>query len=158
MSQLTVSRLDAWIKSAAPIDGVQILDHAAKQVRIDYPESATGVDKANGDAALATFNWDDAEDDNFVAEVNTKNASDSIDQGVTIKGGSIDRLTVAITLVAMDGINDGRKCQLDLFAAIAAATSLADLKTKVAAIPAPPQVTPSQVLNAVKAKLLTLPK
>lgn len=158
MSKLTVHRLHSTIALVAPIVGVCILDEASKRVRVDYAESATAADKVNGDAALAAFDWSDTQDDPFIAQVATDAAVAAIDRGTTIKGISIDRAIVSLALVVLDTFNTDRAALAAMNTAVQAATSLADLKTRFAAINFPPQATQPQLLNAVKAKLQTLPK
>lgn len=60
---------------------------------------------------------------------------------------------VALALLTLDEINNLRQWVASFKAATAAATSLADLKTRVAALPNMPDRTRQQLINAVKAKI-----
>jgi hypothetical protein len=66
---------------------------------------------------------------------------------------SLYKLTRALALVTMDEVNIVRDWLTDFKAEVAAATSLADLKTRVAALASLPDRTASQLKNAIKAKL-----
>lgn len=157
MSQTTLQRLHSDVSAVAPIDGVAMIDEAAQQARIDYAVSATETDKASGDAVLAAFDWSETENEKFLAQVATDSALAAIDRGTTIKGLSIDRAIIALALVVLDTFNTDRAAFAAMNSAVQAATSLADLKTRFAAINFPSQATQGQLLNAVKAKLQTLP-
>jgi hypothetical protein len=68
----------------------------------------------------------------------------------------IDELSatvVALALLTLDEINNLRQWVGGFKAATAAATSLADLKTRVASLPNTPDRTRAQLLAAVRAKL-----
>lgn len=69
---------------------------------------------------------------------------------------NVARIHKAAALVTMDEINILRQWDQSFKAAVAASTSLADLKTRVAALPAMPDRTATQIVNAVTAKLATL--
>jgi len=62
----------------------------------------------------------------------------------------------AVALVMLDEINIIRQWDTSFKAAVAASTSLADLKTRVAALPAMPDRTPAQLKSAVTAKFRSL--
>lgn len=59
----------------------------------------------------------------------------------------------AIAFAVLDGVNNLRAWLVDFKAATAAATSLATLKTNVAAFPNLPEVTRQQMLDGIKSKL-----
>jgi len=59
----------------------------------------------------------------------------------------------AIAFAVLDGVNNLRAWLVDFKASVAAATSLATLKTNVAALPNLPEITRQQMITAVKSKL-----
>lgn len=67
------------------------------------------------------------------------------------------QLSEAIVLLTMDEINNLRGWIVSFKAATAAASSLADLKTRVAALPNMPNRTTNQLVNALSAKLDAVP-
>lgn len=71
----------------------------------------------------------------------------------THKADLQDEVVKAAVLVILDDRNATAQWLTDFKAAVAAATSLADLKTRVAALPACPQRTPEQIKAAIKAEL-----
>jgi hypothetical protein len=80
-------------------------------------------------------------------------ATSDIDTGALQGGTNIQRIVRCVALVALDATNNDRQAFTDMNAAVQAAASLADLKTRFAAITFPPQVTAAQLVTAVKAKI-----
>lgn len=71
----------------------------------------------------------------------------------TAQFDNVDSLTRAAVLVVNDELNRHGAWEAGLTAAIAAATSLANLQTRVAAITPVAQKTPAQIKTAIRAKL-----
>lgn len=136
MSVFTTLRLHNAIAAVAPINGVAILDPVAHTARIDYKVSATGPQITAGNSALAAFDWSPTADTTFIAQQATASASSSIDRGFLQSGDKHDRLVVALALVLLDEVN-----------VIRANINAATLAPR----------TQAQLINAVKAKLGTLP-
>lgn len=65
----------------------------------------------------------------------------------------LSRAVVALALLSLDELNGLRQWIAGFKIAVAAATSLADLKTRVAALPNTPDRTRRQLLDAVRARL-----
>ena len=63
------------------------------------------------------------------------------------------KLTRAVVLITMDEINNLRQWVMSFKAAVAAATTLADLKTRVAALSDTPDRTTAQLKTAVENKI-----
>lgn len=63
---------------------------------------------------------------------------------------AVDR---ALALIVLQEVNTLRTWLRDFKAATAAATNLANLQTRVAALPNTPDYTPAQLMNAIKGKL-----
>jgi hypothetical protein len=149
--EVTTQRLSAVISAAAPIDGVSIATRGA--ARIDFKDAATGPERIAAEAALAAFDWSVAADDTWLAQQRKIEASASFDRGDTRDGAASDRVVVALAELMLDEFNAHSTVEAAMFAAVAAASSLADLKTRYAAIVKVPQRTRLQVINAIKAKI-----
>lgn len=97
------------------------------------------------DSEIATVNA------NYIQANNLKYRSDAITVLNNLTGdGKIQR---AAALVTMDAINVLRDWVTQFQVQVAAATSLADLKTRVAALPNLGQITGNQLINAILNKI-----
>lgn len=151
MEIMTIIRLDAALRAAGiPIDGVS---GNQGSIRVDYQASATAAQILSGQAIVATFDWSDAATAQFNAKLQKDEATAVLDRSALQAAIANERLHRSVVLVVLDEFNNHATFEASLLAAIAAATSLADLKIRVAAISAIPQRTALQLLNAVKAKI-----
>lgn len=117
--------------------------------RVDYAATATPQQRADAAAVVAAFDWSAAADAAWLVEQERTAAADGIDAPTN----DVARLLRALALMVLDEFNLHALRQAQLHAAIAAATSLADFKTRAATVPALPQRTAEQLIAAIKAKL-----
>jgi hypothetical protein len=151
MSVLSLQRLDSMLRAAGiPIDGVS---GSQGSVRVDYQASATTQQRTDGDAIVAAFDWSGAADATYAAQREKTAAAASFDRGVTQAGQASDRIVVALAQLMLDEFNAHTAVEASMLAAVAAAASLAELKTRFAAIVPVPQRTQAQLINAIKAKI-----
>lgn len=102
-------------------------------------------------AAQATI---DAFDDSASAQATRQALRDRVSlDGMLSNGGLTGKLCRAVVLVTLDEFNAHSTWEAALAAAVAAATSLANLQTRVAAITPIPQRTKAQLLAAMQAKI-----
>lgn len=87
------------------------------------------------------------------AQAAKASATAGIDNGQLVAGDKLERIVRAVALAALDAFNADRQCLTDIKNATAAATSLANLQTRFAAITYPPQVTAAQLVTAIKTKI-----
>ena len=80
-------------------------------------------------------------------------AKADLDSGDTQTGVGRNRILIAVVQLMLDEFNRHGTFESQLLAAIAAANSLANLQTRVAAISAVPQRTKAQLVAAVKAAI-----
>ena len=115
------------------------------QVRVTPPNGSTysAAQQQTITSTLAAFDWSDTANTTYVT---------SAGQGMIDGGDPMFQLVRAVALADIDGQNILRDWLTSFVAAVAAATSLADLKTRVAALPALPDITPTQAKAAIKAK------
>lgn len=146
-----LSRLDAAIRSAnIPIDGVSGVQGS---VRIDFKASATGPQQTQAQGIADTHDWSAAADVTQAAKDAKVLAQDAITNGAAQNADSNRRLIIGLTQMISDEFNTHTTWNSALTSAIAAATSLANLQTRVAAITAIPQRTEAQVRTAIIAKI-----
>ncbi len=144
-------RLDVAIRAAGiPIDGVS---GTQGSVRVDYQTSATPAQITQGDAIVAAFDWTPAADATFTARQAKVAAGSTFDGGALQSAGASDRALIALVLLILDEFNTHSTFEAAMLAAIAAATTLADLKTRMAAITVVPQRTQAQLIAAIKNKI-----
>lgn len=107
---------------AAPIDGISIGNWDDKNTwRIHFNNSATQQQKDGAQAVIDGF------DVSVVTEV-------TILKDKAIDRFDTDKLDIAVYETIVDEFNKRRKFERDLLAAVAAATTLANLKSGIAAI------------------------
>lgn len=126
-----INSLHAAVSAVCPVAGVARDAHGA--VRIDFADEATAAQRSDALAAAAAFDW--------------QNPPPPAD--VEVLSGAV----VALALLTLDEINLLREWVAAFNATVAAAASLADLKTRIAALPILPDRTRAQLLRAVRAKL-----
>lgn len=150
ITQNTLNRLDGTLRAAAvPIDGVAIVSDGV--ARVDYQAAATPQQRAQGEAIVAAFDWSAAADATYSARQAKTVAGSTFDAQQS--AAAPDRALIALVQLILDEFNAHSALEASLFAAIAAATSLADLKTRAAAVALVPQRTQAQLIAAIKAKI-----
>lgn len=133
-----------------PIHGVSGIQG---DIRVDYRPEATPPQVAQAEAIVAAFDWSDAADATFAAQQVKAVATAGIDNGVLISGDRTERLVRALMEIILDEFNLHAAKHNALLNAIDAATTLANLKTAVLAIPDYPTRTAAQLVTAIKAKI-----
>ena len=113
-------------------------------VVVTYQAWATEAQRAAGAAVVAAFDWSQAAHDLWLRDRRRLAASALLDA----LGGE-SALVRAVVLVLVDDVNDLRQWVTSFKAAVAAATTLADLKTRVAALANTPDRTAAQARAAV---------
>ncbi len=142
---MNAQRLHEAIAAAAPIHGISI---TGQTVVIDFKDEATQghIDAAN--AVLAAFDWSQAAEDAwFYSKIKGTVTADAT---ATTGNGVLMRSVIA---VAIDEINTLRQWLAAFKIEVAAASSLADLKTRVATLPSTPDRTLSQAKTAIQNKI-----
>jgi hypothetical protein len=123
-----------------PINGVS-------QTAVDYKPEATAPQRTQGDAILAGFDWSD------VAEAVRQVARNRVDAlPLFLNSTPLGQILRAEALVLIDDINLLRGWITSFKLAVSLSTSLADLKTRVAALDPMPDRTAVQAKNAIVAK------
>lgn len=143
----SITRLHEAIAAVCPIFGVS---GDESLVRIDYDPSATAGQKAAAEAALAAFDWSAAAEDAWGVQRDKTLASSLMD---AVSPDVLAIIIRALALLTMDELNVLRAWIASFKAEVAAATSLADLKTRVAALPATPQRTKAQIFPALQSRV-----
>lgn len=140
-----VTELDIYLKSLSiPIHGVDV---AGGSYVVNYMDSATVQQRSTGDAIAA--GWDENEEAG-PTKLLRRRAKSLLDDEDTIAV-----LMRAFGLAALDEVNVTRQWLASFKAEVAAATNLADLKARVAGLPATPDRTKSQLMNAIRGKIDT---
>jgi hypothetical protein len=151
MSVQTTLRLDAAIRAAGiPIDGVS---GSLGSVRVDYQAAATPAQITQGAAIVAAFDWSAGADATWQAQQENAVAAANLDRGAAQAGAASDRVVYALAMMVLDEFNTHSTFEAAMLSAIAASASLADLKTRMAAVNAIPARTPAQLVSAIKAKI-----
>jgi hypothetical protein len=152
LSQLH-DELLAAIPSLAPLDGVPRLRVEGIRdnpdgISLAVPSDAetTAIDAAVAAHVPVVEAERRAPLDNLAARVTAKEA-------ITTKLTSDAKLARALVSVLIDELNDARAWITSFKAEVAAATTLADLKTRVASLPAMPARTLAQAKTAIANKI-----
>jgi hypothetical protein len=149
---LAISRLYSQLCAAGiPIDGVS--GGTADTVRVDFQASATQAQQTQGAAIVAEFDWSRSAAATFDAQQEKTAAAASIDRGELVSGSASDRLVFALVTMMLDELNAHSTFEASLLSAIAAATTLADLKARMSTMNQIPQRTKAQVMSILKAKI-----
>jgi hypothetical protein len=150
-----IARLHEAVSAVAPIEGVSVTGNT---VRIDFLLEATPAQRTQAQAIVDAFDWSPAADTRWLAQQAKQRAAAQIDAGDTAAGDDASRALRALALMVLDEFNAHRTVEAAMFAAIDAASSLADLKTRMAAVQQVPQRTPAQLIAAIKAKINATPE
>ena len=147
-----LERLHTTLSSAGiPIHGVS--GTSALDVVVSYTEAATPQDQADGATIVSVFDWSTAADETYLAQQEKARAADAIDYGALKRGTRDERLIRALALAVLDRFNATALKYNALLDAIDASASLAALKTAVGQIADIPQLTPAQLVGAIKAQI-----
>jgi hypothetical protein len=144
------TRLDAAIRAVCPISGTSGI---APNVRIDFLPEATQQQKDAAAAVLAAFDWGGTAHEEWIAARRREEAKDDIGAVVVAPSREV-RLARALAATLLDELNLRSVSFNALLAQIAAATSLADLKSRVAAnVEAYPTRTMPQLRASIESKI-----
>ena len=143
----TAQRLHETIAAACPIVGVRLT--GASSGAFDAAPGATGPQIAAGNAALAGFDWSAAAHDAWLNLRQRSEANSTLDAS-TVSAAKLYRATAA---VLVDEINLLRQWLVAFKVEVAAAATLADLKTRVAGLPNMPDRTLAQAKTAITSKI-----
>jgi hypothetical protein len=140
-------RLNAAVAAVCPIDGLARLTDGT--VRIDFKAAATAAQRAAGQSVAAGWDFSAA------GEAGRDNAANRTagDGLITSDGSGNGKVVRAVAAVLVDEINALRDWVTSFKAAMAAASSLANLQTRVAALASLPDRTLGQAQAAVQAKI-----
>jgi len=148
-------RLHDAIAGLAPIDGVSVnADHSV--VRIDFKAEATQGQRDAANAAAAAFDWSPGAEDAWTASkmrTRSKKITASSLPATPAEAYEDLRSLRALASIVLDEINALRGWLSSFQGEVAAATSLADLKARVATLPAMPDRTVTQLRNAIDSKI-----
>jgi hypothetical protein len=137
-------RMHETVEAVAPIHGVSLI--GPQEVSIHFAPEATDQQKSDGSIAAGAFNWSQEAHDDWVHGKEMHNAKAAIDGNIRL--GYDNR---AIAKLIVDEINDLRQWITSFKSATAASSTLADFKTRIAALPNMPDRTMSQAKSAYKA-------
>lgn len=161
IDQLTASR---FVALAATLIGQGLLDEREGQGRpcamlclepgpppVAVPvfaTSASAADRATVNALIAGWSWTQTAQDAWSVTDQRSRAT-----ALLADPAGQEKLLRAVLLVLLDELNALREWLTSFKAATAAATTLADLKVRVAALPAMPDRTAAQARSAVAGKI-----
>lgn len=138
--------LDAQLRAAGiPVNGVI---GAGASASIDYKPEATAAQRTQGASILAAFDWSAAAE---AARQVIRNRAEGA--AAFLASTAIGQVLRAEVLVLVDEINLLRQWITSFKAAVAASSSLADLKTRTAALANMPDRTAAQAKNAIVSKV-----
>jgi hypothetical protein len=147
---IKMNRLHATTAAVCPIIGVSVPTVGTSVgVTFTVDASATAAQITAAQNNINAFDWSDPADASWK---NLQDRSSAINIYSTLTHDQA-KLYRAVMLVAVDELNILRQWLTSFKAAVAAATSLADLQTRVAALPATPDRTPTQAVNAITNKI-----
>ncbi len=150
---LALISLSNAIRAVCPIDGVSLLDPVAHTVRIDFKASATAPQQTAANAIVAAFDWSPSAQTTRDAQLAKAQATAGVDNGALQAGDKTERIVRAVVLLILDEFNAHALKHNAILDAVDAATSLADLKTRVGLITDYPQRTAQQIVDAIKTKI-----
>lgn len=144
-------RLYGALIAACPIESLSV--NTDSQTATFVPAAgASGAQIAAGNAVIAGFDWS-------VAAYNAWRLAKLKQQAETALDNATDRLEQVDRAIALTVLHDVdtplREWITQFKAAVAASTSLANLQTRVAALPNMPNRTVPQLIAAVKGRLQT---
>jgi hypothetical protein len=140
----TRQRLDAALKAVCPIDGTSGSD----PTRIDFAASATAQQITDAQAVLSAFDFSQSADDAWTL-------SQIRALALALPTEAVPIAIRALLLMILDEFNLHTTWEAALTAQIAAATSLANLQTRVAAITPIPTRTKANLITAITNKITT---
>lgn len=111
--------------------------------------SATPAQIAAAQAVFNAFTPDEAAYDQWLIT----RIRDQAQTALEANKSESDALLRALALTLLDEVNRQRSWNRDLKAAVAGATNFASLQTRIATLPATPDLTRTQLFNAIKARL-----
>lgn len=150
----TISRLHLSVAAVCPIFGVSVGQLGiVGSVRIDFDPAATSGQRTAAQNVVNAFDWSAAAAATFDAQQEKAAATAGIDAGALQAGNRIERLVVALAQMTLDQFNAHAAKINSILDAVDAATSLADLKSRVAAIADQPTFTTAQMVTAIKTKI-----
>lgn len=115
----------------------------------DPAPTATPAQVATAQAAVAAFDWSDAAESAWWLTKRRSAAEAVLDGHDDLRQGALR----ALALLVLDEVNRHATKWNDYKTQVASATSLADLKTRVAAMSDLPVYTAAQLVAAIKAKI-----
>lgn len=136
-----LERLTEAVSAVCPINGIS----GTVERRIDYRPEATAEQRAAAQSALAAFDASQAAHDAWLLAKHRSAA-------VAALNASRDEAIMAsraVMLAALDEINSLRAWLVSFKAAVAASSTLANLKTQVAALPNTPPRTSQQLRTVI---------
>lgn len=152
----SAQRLHETLAALAPIVGVSVPQLGTSSgVRIDFRPEATQAQRDAANAALASFDWSDVAQSAWLvaqAQTSAKNEMDTA-TAAPATASAEQRILRALAAVTLDEVNVLRQWIASFKSEVAGATSLADLKTRVAGLPSMPDRTAVQLRAAIENKL-----
>jgi hypothetical protein len=145
------ARLHATLAAVCPILGVDLGPGSPPAVTIRYAANATAQQQADAQTALAAFDWSGSAQTAYDT-VQARAPALTTLNSATDPPGKLARATAA---VLVDELNDIREWIAAFKVQVAASTTLADLKTRVAALPNMPDRTLAQAKTAIGNKIST---
>lgn len=153
MSQhTTIARLQTQVAAVCPIDGVSVgVFGQSASVRIDFQAAATPAQRTAAQGVVDTFDWSQAAQAAF--DLAQGRMAASALTTATISTNQLAALVRTVVLLILDELNTHSSTVTAILNAVDAATSLVDLKTRIALIADLPQRTKSQLLTAMTNKI-----
>lgn len=146
---------DAIVAAGCPFSGNVSIGSLGDPTSVRFDQTGlTAQQITAGQNAVNAFDWSDAAYTTWAnTSARTSAVSLATDPGAPSK---LDRaVLIAILNNAVAALNTLREWDVSLKAAIAAATSLANLQTRVAALPNLPDLSVSAAITAVKADVVS---
>lgn len=145
----TTGQLDAAIRAVCPIIGVSVgKDGVPSTVRIDFAPEATVPQRAAAQAVVDAFDWSTAAEEARLNVTQRQRADELLSSR-----RQEAKLQRAVAAVLVDEVNVVRQWLAALKTQVAAATNFADLKARVATLPATPDRTLAQARTAIQNRL-----
>ena len=142
-------RIKETISAVCPIVGVAWSEEAQVITRIDYAPEATVGERAAADSAAAAFDWS-AEAQTVWLNLNERTTAKTL-----VASGIMphEKVARAVVSVLLDEINILRQWLAAFKVEAAASVSLADLRTRIATLPATADRTLAQAKTAIANKI-----
>jgi hypothetical protein len=149
-------RLDVTLEALCPIHGRSVPTFGTSAgATIAFKADATQQQRDAANAALAAFDWSDAAQLAWEAAQLVTEAKADVDSSQSAPADMKAELRAlrALAAVTLDEVNSLRGWIASFKAEVALASSLADLKTRVAGLPSTPDRTAAQLRTAIENKL-----